>query len=184
MSTPSLTAKLSWEDILRAVTSQQNHNLWELSNLQPVLVVFLRHSGCTFCREALAEISEARKKIEAEGVQLAIVHMGDEESFSALAERYSLDDVERFCDPAQTLHQAFEIRRGSIWQVIGPQVWWRGFIASLLKRHSFGRIRGDVYQLPGATLLNRGEIIARWQGKNSADKPNYADLACSTNSAD
>ena len=35
----------------------------EISDNQPAMIIFLRHFGCTFCREALAEISHKRKEI-------------------------------------------------------------------------------------------------------------------------
>ena len=41
---------------MRART-QQGSTLLELSKQAPVLLVFLRHTGCTFCREALADLA-------------------------------------------------------------------------------------------------------------------------------
>ena len=39
-------------------------SLGVLSLLSPVLVVFLRHPGCTFCREAVADLSRLRAEID------------------------------------------------------------------------------------------------------------------------
>ncbi len=58
--------------------TQQGYSLFELSQLQPTLVVFLRHVGCTFCREALSDISQQRAEIEAQGTQIAFVTMSEE----------------------------------------------------------------------------------------------------------
>jgi len=48
-----------------------------LENLRgrPVLVVFLRHAGCLFCRTHLEKLLKRRERIEALGAEfLAIVH--------------------------------------------------------------------------------------------------------------
>ena len=42
--------------ILERFHDQHGRTLQQLSDSQPVLVVFLRHSGCTFCREAVADL--------------------------------------------------------------------------------------------------------------------------------
>src|SRR5260370_484740 len=51
----------------------------EVSRLSPVLLVFLRHRGCPFCREALADIAAQRKEIEKTGTQIVLVHMLNED---------------------------------------------------------------------------------------------------------
>ncbi len=60
------------------VRDQQGRTVEELSNDQPVLLIFLRHFGCTFCREALADLRVQRSRIEAAGVRIAVVHMSPE----------------------------------------------------------------------------------------------------------
>ena len=35
----------------------------ELSRRKPVLLIFLRHSGCPFCKQAVADVAAAREKI-------------------------------------------------------------------------------------------------------------------------
>ena len=39
------------------------------------MLVFLRHFGCTFCRETLADVARHRDAIAATGAQVAFVHM-------------------------------------------------------------------------------------------------------------
>ena len=41
-------------------TSSSGPSLEQLSHDRPQLVVFLRHFGCTFCRESLADLAEKR----------------------------------------------------------------------------------------------------------------------------
>ena len=50
-------------DLLAAYTSQNGQSLAELAS-RPLFLVFLRHFGCTFCREAVDEISKKRQALE------------------------------------------------------------------------------------------------------------------------
>nr|WP_256200529.1 hypothetical protein [Verrucomicrobium spinosum] len=51
--------------LLAEALTSAGPSLAALSQQSPVLVVFLRHAGCTFCREALADIARVRPAIEA-----------------------------------------------------------------------------------------------------------------------
>ncbi|MBK9213569.1 MAG: hypothetical protein IPO14_11630 [Saprospiraceae bacterium] len=47
-------------DTLKEMKTNKGNKLYELSMQHGVLVVFLRHFGCAFCREALHELSEQK----------------------------------------------------------------------------------------------------------------------------
>ena len=61
------------DDPLRDVRSNTGARLDVLADASPQMVVFLRHSGCTFCRQALSDISKQRQKIEAAGGACEVV---------------------------------------------------------------------------------------------------------------
>ena len=86
-------------DIIRTVASQNGATLDDLSRQKPTLVVLLRHSGCTFCRETLSDLSENRERIENAGVELAVVHMSQPTEAEAMFARYQLGDLHRYSDP-------------------------------------------------------------------------------------
>lgn len=166
-------------------TTNQGQSLLDLSQQAPVLVVFLRHLGCTFCREAVADIAKKREQIEADGTQICFVYMPqlgkDGSEMTQVAERFfakhGVGDLPRIADPAQTLYQAFELRRGSLWQLFGPGVWWRGFIATVFGRHLVGKLVGDGFQMPGVFLLKNGTIKRAFRHKTAGDRPDYCELA-------
>lgn len=158
-------------------------SLDELSRLSPVLLVFLRHMGCTFCREALADLAAMRRRIEAEGARLVLVHMSGEESASRFFARYGLDDVQSISDPDRTLYRAFGLPRGRFGDVLGPKVWWRGFQAGVLGRHGVGPLMGDGFQMPGVFLLFHGEVIRSYRHQSAADRPDYLSLVTGRNYA-
>ena len=162
-------------DPLGRMVSQRGATLTELSRHNPVLVVFLRHSGCTFCREAVSDIAEQRKQIEANGTQIAFVHMGQAEP-TELLEKYGLTDLHCFRDPSCSLYDAFGLTLGSFRQLLGPTVWYRGFRA-WLSGHSAGAFDGNVFRMPGVFLMDDGEIVRAYRHKSAADRPDYVSLS-------
>jgi peroxiredoxin len=161
--------------IKNAITSM-GRSLAELSAQHPLVVVFLRHSGCTFCREALEDLSKVRAEIEQEGSRLALVHMGTAESFAAFTAKCGLGDVPAISDPERQLYRALGLRRGKLGQLLGWTVWWRGF-KSLLAGHRPGAMEGDGAQMPGAFLIHQGKVVRRFQHANAAVRPDYIELA-------
>lgn len=151
--------------------------LYEMSMQTPLLVVFLRHSGCTFCREALADLALQRPAIEAAGTRLAFVHMSAEGKASTLLQRYGLGDVARVSDPSKHLYRAFGLPRGSLKRLFGPKVWLRGLSAGVLHRHGLGPIDGDGFQMPGVFLIYHGEVLKGFHHQSVADRPDYVRLA-------
>jgi peroxiredoxin len=144
-----------------------------LSMTSPVLLVFLRHAGCTFCRESLADIAEQRRSIEASGTRIVLVHMGQEERTSKFFKRYGLDDVLRISDPSQALYRAFGLSRGSFTSLFGLKVCLRGFQAGILARHGIGRWVGDGFQMPGVFLVYHGQVLRSYRHQSAADRPQY-----------
>lgn len=167
---------LSFSDAVRSVRSNGGQTLAELSAKRPVLVVFLRHAGCTFCREALSDLQQQGSRIEARGVYLALVHMISDDAAAQFFDKYSLADVPRFSDPGRELYRAFDLQRGSLWQLLGPPVWWRGAKA-FIAGHGVGSLQGDGFQMPGTFVLHRGQIVQAFRNKTSGDRPDYSQLA-------
>ncbi|MFN9300700.1 MAG: SelL-related redox protein [Acidobacteriota bacterium] len=156
--------------------SQFGISILEHSKLRPVLLVFLRHIGCTFCREALADLSSRRADIEATGTQIVLVHMGREESAEEILGRHQLADVPRVWDPKLSLYRAFGLEKGDLSQLLGPKVWLRGFRAGFLGKHGIGSAEGDVTQMPGVFLVFHGEILKSYRHQSAADRPDYVAL--------
>jgi peroxiredoxin len=171
------TSQSTFEAAISSFRSHDGRTLAELSDQHPVLIVFLRHSGCAFCREALSDLQKQRSQIEASGTTIALVHMVSNDEAARFFKGYGLDDVPRFSDPDRTLYEAFDLHRGNLWQLIGPSVFWRGMKA-FFSGHGAGRIRGDVAQLPGTFVIHHGRIVQAFRNKTAADRPVYAEMAC------
>jgi len=166
----------SFPEILASARTQAGDDLLAMSRRGPVLVTFLRHLGCTFCREALAALGTRRPAIESSGTRLAFVHMGTEEQARPLFERHGLGDAGRVADPDRRLYRAFGLERGGLLQLFGPQVVARG-IAALLEGHGAGRMAGDGRQLAGVFLLRDGHVVRAFRHETAADRPDYEELS-------
>ena len=153
-------------------------DLQEMSEKAPTMVVLLRHFGCTFCREALTDISRLREKIESKGTQIVLVHMLEDEDLAhEELTKYGLEDVTTISDPEEILYKRFDLRKGTVNQLFGLPDLYRGFIAGVVKGHGIGREMGDMMQMPGVFLIYNGEVIKSFVHKHASDKPPYLELA-------
>lgn len=161
---------------LDAVKTSDGRSLGELSRASRLLVVFLRHQGCPFCRETLSKLEKRRKEIEAAGLKIVLVHMipSDNEAEMFFA-RWRLHDVPRISDPEREVYKKFGLARGSTWQVLGPSAMWRGF-TSVLQGNLPGAPQGDVFQLPGAFLVEDEHIVRGFRAQNSGEQANFDEL--------
>ena len=148
-------------------------SLAELSHRSPVLVVFLRHFGCTYCREAAADVAKNRTALEADGTRVVFVHMGTAAEADPFFAKYGLETVARVADPDAKLYRAFGLRRASLGTLFGRKSLARYFSAG----HGVGRIVGDGTRMGGVFLLRHGAILREFRHVSPADRPDYCELA-------
>ncbi len=172
---------MNFELTLRDFHTTGGHSLLQLSMEKPQLVVFLRHSGCTFCRQALADLARHQHEFRQLGVELVLVHQGDPDLAAKWFTEYGLGDASQISDPQTKLYQAFELKKASVFDMLKPSVWWNGLRAAIFQGHWFGKIVGDVFQMPGVFLLDRGKVVRAFRHKLASDRPNYVELACPIN---
>lgn len=149
--------------------------LGDLNNRCVVIMVFLRHNGCTFCREAIDDISKIRPEATQDGSEFVLVHHGDARRMERLLEESSLGDVPSIHDPERALYKVFGLTEARLDQWLSPAVMIRG-IESVLKGHSVGRFDGNVSQMPGVFILAQNEVIGSYVHQTVADRPNYMAL--------
>ena len=166
--------------LLQRMRTQHGSSVGALSYQQSVLLVFLRHFGCTFCREAMADLATRREEFEASGVRLVLVHMTDNEVADSWFERYKLGGIDHVSDPACEFYQGFGIAKGNFHQLFGLHAWIRGFQAGVVQGHWVGMQQlGDGFQMPGAFSVHRGEVVDAFIHRLASDKPDYWKLlAC------
>lgn len=143
---------------------------------EPVLVVLLRSFGCTFCREAMADVAAIKPQLDAEGVRVAFVHGASPAEADPFFARYRLTDVVRVSDPSLAHYRAFGLGRTGARALVDPVVWARGAVCAL--SHGFGAQPAELMrQLPGVFVLRGGAVRAEYRHRSPADRPDYAALA-------
>jgi hypothetical protein len=161
--------------VIDQFADQNGASLRHHSERTPLLVVFLRHGGCPFCRETLAHLKAARSEITKSGIGIALVHLMTDVEAANLFAKYDLADVPRYSAPDGRLYAAFGLQRGAIGRVAGPRVWWRGLSATL-RGHLPGVPKGDIFQLPGTFLLCDGEIRQADRAETSAGLVDFVEF--------
>ena len=141
-----------------------------------VLVVLLRSFGCTFCREAMADVAQARPQLDAAGVRVAFVHGGSPDEAEPFFAKYRLTDVVRVSDPELAHYRAFGLGRTGAHALADPVVWARGAVCAV--SHGFGsQPTGLLRQLPGVFVIRGGAVLAEYRHRSPADRPDYVALA-------
>ncbi|MFN7731881.1 MAG: SelL-related redox protein [Pirellula sp.] len=153
----------------RLPLTNAHQSIDELSRGRDVLLVFLRHAGCTFCRETLDELQRHRADWTARGMHPIVVHMGTPEEGDTMMAKFSLSDVPTISDPECKLFRAYQLPRGTWSQLLGPHIWWQGFKTAILRGYGLGKLAGDGFQLSGAFLVRDGKIVRAHPSRDAAD---------------
>ena len=166
----------NFETIFSEITTRQGENLKIMTEAQPVLLVFLRHFGCNFCREAMSDISKSRRTIEGNGTRIVLVHMSDDETANRYFKRYKIEGIDCIADPELHLYKAFGLVRGTFSQIFGLQSFFRGFKTIVLDGHGAGAVIGDGLQMPGVFMIYKGEIRDSYIHQHTHERPDYVKL--------
>lgn len=165
------------QQVMESMHTSDGSNLWHRSFDQPVLLVFLRHFGCTFCREALADIAKIKEKIESSGIQIIFVHMTEDKVAERYFQRYDLPGAVHISDPTCDFYAKFGLVKGNFTQLFGLQSWIRGFQSAVVEGNGVGYKQvGDGFQMPGVFVVSEGKIIDAFIHKLSHDRPDYERL--------
>jgi len=164
------------KESLSGVLTNKGNSAYEISQNTPVMLVFLRHFGCIFCRESLKVILEKLPLFKAYRVQPIFVHMSDFDTAQGYFEEYGLKDVEHISDPDCKLYQSFNLAKGSFNQLFGLKNWIQGFqVASKGIPVSLRQV-GDGMQMPGIFMIWKGKLVDKYIHKYASDSPDYDAL--------
>jgi peroxiredoxin len=161
-----------------SIRTESGATLLELTQASPVLLVFLRHFGCSFCRQAISDIAELRDELDRRGVRPVFVHLGTPERAKPFFDYYGIGDVERISDPAATIYQHPEFQLSRVhpfWSLLTPKV-WVGWLKGAIFRHGIGKIDEDGHQMPGIFFLKGSQIVRQFRYRTIADEPDYLKL--------
>ena len=165
--------------LLKQMVTQNGQTVYELSVGSELMLVFLRHFGCFFCREALDEISKLQATLVNRGVKVAFVHMSENSIANQYFEKYDFQDANHVSDKECYYYNMFKLGKASLKQLFSLQSFIRGFDSVILKGGGGGlatAATGDEYQMPGIFIIREGKIINQFIHKDPSDRPNYLNL--------
>lgn len=148
-------------------------SLLDASRERTLVLVFLRHFGCTFTRQILRGLENLLRDAKAHDAELVIVHMlgkGRENPYLG-----GHDGVARISDPHCDLYRAFGLGKGNLRELLGLHVIWLAAV-SIFKGCGVGHLAGDGRQMPGAFLFRDGRIIASQRARSASDMPDLDAL--------
>ena len=152
---------------LRGATLRQ-----ELGN-EPTLLVFVRHFGCIFCREMIADIGNAAQKNPAHPSVL-FFFQGTAAQGKEFFPRF-WKDARAVADLPKNFYNAFGLERGSLSQMFGPEVWACG-IRAVAKGHFIGAPVGDPWMMPGLFYVQGNRVHWSHHFRHAGDHPDFETL--------
>ena len=164
------------QQALAAARTQGGETLDVLARDRTLLLIFLRHFGCPFCREAVADVAARRSAIVASGMQVAFVHMHPETQAAGYFARYGVGHVPRVSDPDARVYEAFGLGQAV------PSAWLRW---ETMKRYAEAIVReghlpalvgGRLRQMPGAFLIAHGGLVRSFRHESVAARLDLDEL--------
>lgn len=143
--------------------------LGQLWAQRTAVLVFVRHFGCLFCRQQVADLSAHREQIRSLGAELIVIGHGSIDEARAFRDEHHLT-FPLFTDPGRHAYRALEMRHGRR-TLMSPRVvvhtvtaMWRGF------RQTF--VAGDPLQQGGVVVIAPGGVERyRYISREAGDHP-------------
>ncbi|MBS1718013.1 MAG: redoxin domain-containing protein [Armatimonadetes bacterium] len=160
--------------MLEEFKTQDGVSLAEHAKQGTVMLVFLRHFGCIFCKQTVARIVSLLPELKTLGVTPIFIHQ-ESEGAEAFFSQFSAEYMLRVADPSYRLYQHFGIPKVRFVDVVSPSAMLAGLSAY---RAGFRQTNAtaDPSQMPGLVILQPGKAEYRHQFKHAGDQPDYLGL--------
>lgn len=140
----------------------------------PTLLVFLRHFGCVFCRETVAELRRVSEAVP-DYPPILFFFQGTPTEGRAFLRR-DWPTVRAVADPEQRFYEAFGVDRMGWLDMLRPGLW-----AAQRRAHARGYEQGDrsgdIWRLPGVFLVRGDRILWAHAFRHAGDLPDFDALS-------
>jgi peroxiredoxin len=144
---------------------------------QPAVAVFLRHYGCTFCQEHALQLRADHARFKKLGAKVALIGLGTPERAGWFCQDKALNGFACLTDPGRRAHRAYGLGRGSLRQVLGPQVYLQWARAAMLPEVKTRFGHEDIFQMPGTFVIDTGgRIRYAHRNRDVTDNPPNGEL--------
>jgi len=151
-------------------------SLSDMWTKKPIVLVFLRHLGCIFCREQIARLKADYHKFQSRGAEIVCIAQGDSKTGKAFTILFDLPFPVLMCGADLSVFKNYGLQRGTLWQLFGLDAVVNG-IRAVLAGHKQGPISGDGFQMPGVFVIDTsGTVLLARRHRTAADNPDNAEL--------
>jgi thiol-disulfide isomerase/thioredoxin len=157
--------KVDFSELLEVTFTNKDNDVYSLSKKKNIILVFLRHFGCVFCRQTMADLSKIKEDINAKGAQIVFVHMSEDDIADDYFEKFGLKNMEHISDPDLSLYQYFGLYKGTFAELYNLNVWFKGALKTFKYGTTVGKELGDHRQMPGAFLIDKGRVLKEFEYK-------------------
>jgi len=136
----------------------------------PTILVLLRHLGCLFCQDHLAQLRAHADEVEAAGGQIAVISFAAPQHVDRFAR--ALDHPYLWLsDPARVSYRAFRVGRGGALNPFSNTDLWQNFLSTLRGRPWLPQ-QPDIWQLGADFVFDAdGVLTMAHRCRSSHDRP-------------
>jgi hypothetical protein len=140
----------------------------------PTLIVFLRHFGCIFCREQIADLRDVTANDPAYPAVLFVYQGSVEQGRAFFGKLWA--EARAIADMPKTFYDGFGVARGGLREMFGADVWACGVKSFVQKGHFIGKKVGDPWTMPTSFLVDGARVLWRYEGEHAGDHPDFARI--------
>jgi peroxiredoxin len=138
---------------------------------QPTVLLFVRHFGCLFCREQLAEAERHAEQLSQLGAKLVVIGNGSVEEARSFVDELGTE-AQVLTDPARESYCAIGMQR-SVVSSVNPRTVAHAFRA-WRKGHRQRAVAGDPFQQGGVVVIAPdGDEVFRFVSAHAGEHPDF-----------
>ncbi len=142
----------------------QLSSIWEQ---KPVVLIFLRHFGCPFCRAQVAQLRSDYARFIKANAEVVCVAMGPYQAGKAFSILFDLPFPVLVCGDDSSIYGRYGLEKGTFANLFNWNVMVKSFSAL---RNGFAAPVGDPKQLPGAFIVDtHGTVLFARRATDQAD---------------
>jgi peroxiredoxin len=155
-------------------TTGASLTLGTLWRWQATVLLFVRHFGCIFCREQLAEAEAHMMELNELGARLVVIGNGSPAEARAFAEEMGTE-AEVLTDPERVSYCAVGMKR-SVRSSLNLKTVTHG-LRAWRDGHRQGAVAGDPFQQGGVVVMvPGGDEVFRFVSEEAGDHADFEDV--------
>jgi peroxiredoxin len=148
----------------------------------PLVVAFMRHFGCPFCREQLIDLDRAHDDIRGAGGEVVCVFQYRAAPTRNFCRQRGVD-LDCLGDPERQAYGAVGLERGSARDLYSPRL-SIALVRAARKGAFSGKPEGDARQMPGTFVVGRdGRLALAHYNRDQGQNPKTEDILEAVRSA-